>query len=58
MNEDVRKYRKYGKSSDLLITKKKQGGGILLEQSHDLSSLLWIMMCLNGTNVQAQIFIL
>ena len=35
MNEDVKKYRKYGKSSDLLITK-KQGGGILLEQSHDL----------------------
>lgn len=43
MNEDVRKYRKYGKSSDLLITRKKQGGGILLEQSHDLSSLLWII---------------
>ena len=43
MNEDVRKYRKYGKSSDLLITRKNQGGGILLEQSHDLSSLLWII---------------
>ena len=42
MNEDVRKYRKYGKSSDL-YNKKKQGGGILLEQSHDLSSLLWII---------------
>ncbi len=43
MNEDIRKYRKYGKPSDLLVTKKKQGGGILLEQSHDLSSLLWII---------------
>ena len=30
-------------SNILLITRKNQGGGILLEQSHDLSSLLWII---------------
>ena len=42
MNEDVKKYRKYGKFTDLLITKKKKGGGILLEQSHDISVLTWL----------------
>lgn len=42
MNEDVKKYRKYGNFHDLLITKKKKGGGILLEQSHDLSVLAWL----------------
>ncbi len=43
MNENVKKYRKYGTYKDLLITQNKSGGGVLLEQSHDLNSLLWLM---------------
>lgn len=42
MNEDVKKYRKYGHYSDLLVTKKNKGG-MLLEQSHDLSLIIWLL---------------
>lgn len=42
MNEDVKKYRKYGHYLDLLVTKEKEGG-LLLEQSHDLSLVIWVL---------------
>ena len=40
MSENVKKYRNY---KDLLITKNKKGGGVLLEQSHDLNYLIWLI---------------
>lgn len=43
MNEYIKNYRKYGSHRDLLITKKLYGGGILLEQSHDISVLTWLI---------------
>ena len=43
MNESIKEYRKYGTHKDLLITQKKRGGGVMLEQSHDLNYLIWLM---------------
>ena len=43
MSENIKNYRNYGTYKDLLITKKKSGGGVLLEQSHDLNYLIWLM---------------